>query len=301
MCHIPPEPSVSPLLMGRSGRFSNSHSFTGMVSLSTQADFKTYLVKPMETTTSELFLFQQKFVLASFSFRLEDGKKKTAQSTQVSVHPAFCTHLTALKITFEVKTMRFFSSVESCDFLLEVAFQLSFSIHLATSERKNYPYINSLTLTPLNISMTVTTFCICTGQGLGLHLFLSTASFTNDICNLPTITLRRNSLVLNRGVHSSVSCTVSRRITCYAVTGMATKETGHQFTVYSAIYCRHILRSQPLPMSVFLISTSFFCVSKRDDGGTAALFFPIASFARFPKLTSLLWRNAAYSLLPMSL
>lgn len=108
MCRISPEPSVSPLLMGRSGRFSDSHSFTGMVSLSTREDFKTDLVKPMETSISESFLFQQKFAFASFSFRLKDGEKKTGQSTQVSVHPAFGTHLTALKITFEVKTMRFF-------------------------------------------------------------------------------------------------------------------------------------------------------------------------------------------------
>lgn len=40
LCHISPKPSVSPLLMGRSDRSSNSHSFTGMVSLSTRQNFK---------------------------------------------------------------------------------------------------------------------------------------------------------------------------------------------------------------------------------------------------------------------
>lgn len=43
-----------------------------------------------------------------------------------------------------------------------------------------------------------------------------------------------------------------------------------------------------------------FCVSKRDDGGTAALLFHITSFTRLPKLGRLLWRNSAYSWLPMS-
>lgn len=56
MCSISPEPSVSPLLMGRSDGFSNSHSFTGMVSLSTWEDFKTDLDKPMETTISNIFI-----------------------------------------------------------------------------------------------------------------------------------------------------------------------------------------------------------------------------------------------------
>lgn len=66
MCHISPEPSVSPLLMGRSDRFSKSHSFTDMVSLSTQEGFKTDLVKPMETAISELFLFHQNVIFGFF-------------------------------------------------------------------------------------------------------------------------------------------------------------------------------------------------------------------------------------------
>lgn len=59
MCRISPEPSVSPLLMGRSDRFSNSHSFTGMVSLSTWENSQTDLDKPLETTISELLFISE--------------------------------------------------------------------------------------------------------------------------------------------------------------------------------------------------------------------------------------------------
>lgn len=66
MCHIFPEPSASPLLMGRSGRFSNSHSFTGTVSLSTWKSSKTDFIKPVETTISELLSFSAEVCFGLF-------------------------------------------------------------------------------------------------------------------------------------------------------------------------------------------------------------------------------------------
>lgn len=66
LCHFFPEPPASPLLMGRSGRFSNSHSFTGMVSLFAWKSSKTDFIKAVETTMSELLSFSAEVCFSLF-------------------------------------------------------------------------------------------------------------------------------------------------------------------------------------------------------------------------------------------
>lgn len=84
MWHIFPEPSASPFWMGRSGRFSNQHSFTGVVSLSPGKTLELISSNQWKQRSQNYFPFQQRFALAHFSFTLEDGKKKTG--SQVTVY-----------------------------------------------------------------------------------------------------------------------------------------------------------------------------------------------------------------------